>query len=497
MSLKKNILANYLGQIWTGLMGIAFLPLYIKYLGVESYGLIGVFAVMQGWLTLLDMGMTPTLNREMARFTAGIHSPQSIRNLLRSLEMLCFGIAMLISVAVWAASGWLASDWLKVEKMPVADVAQAVSIMSFVVGLRFIEGIYHGSLFGLQRQVWFSFVSATLATVRSGGAVLLLLYVAPTIQVFFLWQAFISLCSVVVYASKVHRILPKALDRATFSSEALLGVWRFAGGMMSITFLAILLTQVDKLLLSRLLTLESFGYYTLAATVTTLLYMVVNPITNAIYPRMVELVSQKEMSKLIVTYHQGAQLVTVLTAPIVTLLFFYAQGILFMWSGNPQLASNTAPILSILAIGSFLNGLMYIPYQLQLAHGWTSLAVKTNTVAVVILVPAILWGVSQYGAIGAAWVWVLLNIGYLLIAVQFMYRRYISQEKLRWYFADILMPTAGAIFVVWFGQQFQPDLYQSRWQWFLFLLITGCLALFFSAMLGNLTRVQLLKVLRK
>ena len=83
MSLKRNIIANYFGQGWAAVMGLAFVPLYIEYLGMEAYGLIGLFSVLQAWLAMLDMGMTPTLNREMARFTAGSHSPQSIHNLLR------------------------------------------------------------------------------------------------------------------------------------------------------------------------------------------------------------------------------------------------------------------------------------------------------------------------------------------------------------------------------------------------------------------------------
>ena len=135
MSLKKNVVANYLGQGWSGLIGLAFVPLYIKYLGIEAYGLIGIFALLQAWLTLLDMGLTPTLNREMARFTAGAHTPQSIRDLLHSLEIICFGAAVLIGLLIWAVSGWLASDWLRADKLPVETVSQAIAIMGGVAAL--------------------------------------------------------------------------------------------------------------------------------------------------------------------------------------------------------------------------------------------------------------------------------------------------------------------------------------------------------------------------
>ena len=124
MSLKKNVLANYVGQIWRALMNIAFVPLYIKYLGMEAYGLIGVFAILQAWLVLLDMGMTPTLSREMARYTAGTHTAQSIRDLLRSLEVITLVIALLIGVVIWFLAPWLSAQWLHAEKLSVEEVAQ-------------------------------------------------------------------------------------------------------------------------------------------------------------------------------------------------------------------------------------------------------------------------------------------------------------------------------------------------------------------------------------
>jgi len=495
VSLKKNIIANYCGQGWTALMGLVFLPVYIRYLGIEAYALIGLFVVLQAWLSLLDMGMTPTLNREMARHNAGKHSPQSICNLLRSMEVVCFSIAVLIAIGVWSSSGYLANDWLKTDKLPTQVVSQAISVMAFVAALRFIEGVYRGSLFGLQKQVWYNSVSAIIATVRNGGAVAVLAWVLPTVEVFFLWQAVVSVISIIVLAAGVHRTLPEPPEPPKFSRQAIAEVWKFAGGMMGITFLAILLTQVDKIMLSRMLMLKSFGYYSLAATVAGILYTIVGPITAAIYPHLIELIALHDQTELVAAYHKGAQLVTILTAPAVMLIYFFAGGIVFMWSGNADLAANTAPILTILVLGSFLNCLMHMPSQLQLAHGWTSLTLKTNAVAVLLLIPAIYWVVPLYGAVGAAWIWVALNSGYVLIAVQFMHQRIIPNEKLRWYYADLLLPIGGSIGVMLFATAFQPESYHDRWHWFSFLLITGVLALVASTALAGHIRPRLLSII--
>ena len=130
--LKGNLIANYLGQGWTALMGLAFVPVYIRYLGIESYGLIGLlFAVLQAWLNLLDLGMAPTLSREMGRFTAGTRTNESIADLLRSVETLAVLIAVLTALGVASGSVWLATNWLRAEQLPVATVAQAFTMMGW------------------------------------------------------------------------------------------------------------------------------------------------------------------------------------------------------------------------------------------------------------------------------------------------------------------------------------------------------------------------------
>lgn len=488
MTLKRNLIANYLGQGWSAAMGLAFIPLYIRYLGMESYGLIGIFAVMQAWLAMLDMGLTPTLNREMARFNAGVHTAQYILDLLRSLECLCFGLAAVIALSIWAASGYMATGWLQAGSLSFDVVGQALAIMGVVVALRFCEGIYRGSLFGLQQQVWFNGVNALLATLRHGGAVAILVCVSPTVAAFFYWQGVCSLIGVAVLAWRVHRVLPSPPVPAVFSMPVLRDVSQFAGGMMGITLLSILLTQVDKLLLSRMLTLDHFGAYTLAGTVAGTFYLLIVPITQAFYPRMVELVSNVGEGELVELYHLGAQIVTVLTLPVALTFFFHGDKVIFLWSGDTLLARNVGLVLAPLVLGTFLNGMMHLPYQLQLANGWTSFTVKINLVGVAVLIPAILWVVPRYGAVGAAWIWVALNAGYVLVAIQFMHVRLIPPEKWRWYKDDLAGPVAGAALMFVLGDAFAPPEGAGRWAWAAFLAAVSLLALMGAA--GGANRIR-------
>jgi O-antigen/teichoic acid export membrane protein len=445
--LKRNLIANYIGQGWTALMGLAFVPLYIKYLGIESYGLIGLFAVLTAWLSLLDVGMTPTLSREMARFTGGSHSAQSIRDLLRTIEVITFSIAMVIAGGIALGSNWIATYWLTAEKLPFQVVSQAFAIMGLVTALRFAESIYRSSIVGLQRQVLFNVVNSTLATLRGLGAVGMLAWVSPSIQAFFIWQGLLSVLTLGILAALTYASLPPTQHRARFSLQELRRVWHFAGGMLGITFLALLLTQVDKVLLSKLLSLTDYGYYTLAAAVAGALYMLISPITQAVYPRLCELHAAGDHEMVADTYHKASQLVSVFAGSAAIVFILFGETFLRLWTQNAHLASRTAPVLSLLILGNLLNGLMWVPYQAQLAYGWTSLGVRVNLVSVAVIVPAILLVTPRYGAIGAAWVWVSLNMGYVLFAAQFMYRRILKREKWRWFILDLLAPLGSGLSV--------------------------------------------------
>ncbi len=476
-------------------MGLAFIPLYIRYLGIEVYGLIGLFAVLQAWLSLLDIGMTPTLGREMARFTGGGHTAQSIRDLLRTIEVIAFGIAVLITAGVAFGSNWIATHWVSTEKLPAEIIAQSFTIMGMLVALRFVEGIYRSSIIGLQRQVLFNIVNSIMATFRGLGAVAILAWVSPSIQAFFLWQGLVSIITLGALAAVTNASLPRTEHIARFSLNALRGVWRFAGGMIGIIFLATLLTQVDKILLSKLLSLSEYGYYALAAAVAGALFTLISPITQALYPRLCELHARNDTSAMAETFHMGAQLVSVIAGSAAIVIIVFSETFLQLWTQDHELAARTARLLSLLMLGNLLNGMVHMPYQAQLAHGWISLGVKVNTIAVLLVVPAILWVTPRYGAVGAAWVWVCLNAGYALIAVHFMYRRILSREKWRWYTLDLLAPLGAGILTTLAVKYVWP-VAQTPLAQFLLMGVAAILTIGASLLAATLVRRQLTKILK-
>jgi O-antigen/teichoic acid export membrane protein len=445
--LRHNVIANFGGQAWGLLMSLAFVPVYIRILGIEAYGLIGFFLSLQAFFLILDMGLAATINRELARCTHAGADADGKRDLVRTLEWVYWPTGLLIAVGVLALSGPIASHWLKPVSLSVNQAAHAITLMGLAAAMQWPFGLYAGGLRGLERQVALNGFNAFFATLRSVGAVGVILYYSPTLAAFLWWQVAVGALQTLASGGLLWRLLPTGTRVAAFRLERLIEQRAFALGMTGIVAVSFLLTQSDRIILSTLLPLTQFGYYTLASTVAFAMSAVVGPFFNALYPRFSGLVAAGDEKKLIELYHQSNQLVAVVVASVASVLSFFSYDVLLLWTHNLKIAQQSSPILSILVVGTALNGLMNLPYALQLAYGWTRLALYQNLVAVLIVVPSMWWLGHRFGGIGAATVWVALNLGYALMGIPLMHQKLLRQEMSAWYWHDVLPPTLTAVAV--------------------------------------------------
>lgn len=428
------------------LMSIVFVPVYISILGFESYGLIGIFTLLQAWLTLLDLGTVPTINREMARYTSGEYTIKAILNLLKSIEILTIAISALIVIGFFLFSNFVANNWIQ-SSIHSSIISKTLKIMSVIVALKFFEGIYKSVLVGLQRQVILNVVLGLMATFRGFGAVIVLKFLTSSIEAFFIWQLLASILTTLILCFLVYKSLASNFFSGSFSIEILRSIQKFAAGVMGVTVIAMIITQTDKLILSKILSLEEFGHYSLLVVFSGVLGSLYSPIQQALIPRLNYLYAQNCTNSLLYYYHFGAQLVTILIGGMSIVLFFNSRFILFYWTHDILLAQSLTFTFQLMLTGRLLNNLMAIPYEMQLVSGWTSLTLKMNASMAFVLVPALFFVVPKYNMNGAALVTILVNLIYLVVGIYIMHKRILKSEKLKWYLQDVFKPLLYGVVV--------------------------------------------------
>lgn len=471
--LRRNIVANLFGSVWVGLMGLVFVPVYIHFMGIEAYGLIGIFATLLGLFALLDMGLSSTLNREMARLSVQEGKAQEMRDLVRTLESLYWVVGLSIAATIVLLSPVIAYHWVKTKDLPPSSVRTAIMLVGLCVAFQWPIGFYSGGLMGLQRQVVLNYINVVVATFRGLGAVLILWLLSPTVEAFFSWQIAVSATQVGLIFFFLWRSLPRAPQAPRFQRRLFRDIWRFAAGMTAITITSTLLMQVDKVVLSRMLSLEMFGYYTLANVVAMSLLRLIAPVFTAVYPQLTGLVQLGAAEQTSRVYHKSAQLVSVFILPAALVAALFSQEVLLLWTRDAQVADHTHVILSFLVMGTAFNGLMSVPYALQLASGWTRLTLVVNIVSVLLLVPLMILSTKGYGAIGGTCVWVAANLAYVFFVPPIMHRRLLRGEACRWYRDDIGRPLLAALVVALIGR----GIIRSDWPPWAILLSVGMVGL--------------------
>lgn len=410
-------------------------------MGVEAYGLVGFFTMLQMWFNLLDMGLTPTMARETARFRGGATDALSYRHLVRALEGVFLAVALVGGSAMFLAAGYVARDWLQATQLSVEEIQTAVQLMAAIVAMRWMCGLYRGAISGSERLVWLGWYNSFIATLRFIGVLPVLIFVGVTPTIFFSYQFFIALLELaclLFYAYRLLPIIPNGI-RLPWSWTPLKPVLKFSLTIAFTSSVWVLITQTDKLVLSKLLPLAEYGYFTLAVLVASSVLMISGPVSGAIMPRMVKLEAEGNHAGLIRVYRQATQLVAVISGAASITVAFCAEPLLWAWTGDKVLAHQAAPILILYAIGNGILAVSAFPYYLQYAKGDLRLHLIGNAVFVVLLIPFIIWAASKYGGVGAGYVWLIMNLLSFVVWLPLVHRKFAPGLNLKWYFQDILL----------------------------------------------------------
>lgn len=442
MSLRRNTLANLAGQLFGAGLVLGLAPLYVDALGFEAWGLVGLVAVFSAWFNLLDVGLSPSLSRQVARAAVDPAERAEAARLLRAVEWVYGLIAVLVVGTLLLAAGPIAQHWLQLKTLDAGEARSALGWIGLAVALRLAENGYRAVLAGQERMVLLNALSSLAALLRWGLGLVLLLRLGWGIDQLFAWQAAMAGLSLLAFAVLARRALPGPGGQGL---SALGRVRGFATGLALSSFFGFLLTQVDKVLLSRLLPLEDFGRYALVVSLSDALAMLAAPLYAALLPRFVALHAQGDEAGLARLYLLASQGLAAVLMPCALLLVLHGEAVLTVWTGSAELGRQMAPLLALLALGRMINAMLQLPAALQVAAGWSALGAQVNLVAVLLIVPMILVAVPAHGVMAYGVCWLLLNLGYLAFGTWRMHQRLLVAWRGAWLRQALLQPLAWSL----------------------------------------------------
>ena len=476
---RGRVIADGASRVWNGLLSFALLPVYLHLIGAESFGVVSTFASVQAVIALFDCSLAPSLTRELARARAGKDGWVRIHDLTRTMEVVYCGLALLAGAAFCLLVPVISNYWLNPGKLTSSEVSTALYVGALGLVFQWPSTLYNGGMVGLQKQPLLALFNISTSTARAAITIFCLWAISPSVETLFWVGAVLSLIQTLIVRRIFWRSMPAVTVRGVFRSKLLSEIWRFAFGVSTITVTSVILLQADKVILSKLLSLEDFGYYTISIALANALFIVTGSIFSVTFPMLTELATASDRTRLNAFYHQACQGVSIAILPISAVIAFFSPELLLLWTRNPHIAAQGHMILTICIVGNVFNCLLSLPYTIQLAFGWTRVAIISNFASLLLVFPLILLLFPRFGSLSGPITWSVINFGLLVAQTSVLHHKALRSEAKKWYLVDAGLPLLASFLTVAAIRQAIPAL-ENRWTitavifgaWFVATLVT-------------------------
>lgn len=489
----RTLVESAVGQVGEGVIAFLLVPIFVAWLGDESWGLVALIPLVNGLLAVAGFPLATAVNREISRLAltresdaahAGLAADES-RRVLRVIEGAFLLVAGAGATLVWIAAPWIVERWLSPVELSQSTCVTALRIIGVYAAILLIRSAHIGALYGLQRVGTAN--TLTLSTAAATGLAGLLAAgpLRPrdpddVVIAFLAAQCAVHALGALVIALLAWRSMPRsespvvglaaaggvedgraptpssvARVRADERAAALapsLATWRrlwpFVRGAVIVALAGGVLSQLDRLVVSRLLTLDDYGRYSLAAMLATGVALLVRAVNMASFPDLSRAFATGRRAEHTAALHRWTRAAGIVAVPAAVTMAIFPRESLATWLGPGQVDDGMAQILVALAIGWGFNGLAAPAFSAALAAGWTRFAAIQNAIALCVMPLAMVLFVPRLGPLGAALAWTTINLVYVLATIpMLLFPRLIPGGAVTWLARGVLPALLAATVV--------------------------------------------------
>lgn len=462
--LLNNIRFNYIAQIYTIIVSVIFVPYFMKTLGNEAYGLIGFFSSMQAWIALLDMGLTSIVLRETSKYVSSKDNEIVRRNfsyLLNILNLIFLVLSIVIFVGIFCTKNYLVENWLTFDKLSRSDISFSIVAMGAFVSLKWISGLYRAVIFGVENFKKIAIINIFVTTIRYVLIIPVFYFFDKNIKVFFIIQVIAAIFESVFLYTLYKNVIPNYginFKEGLNSLKSLLGFSSYAG-MISILY--VVSTQFDKIYLSKVLDLNTYGLFSFAIVFATLINMMAAPVQHALQPRLTKYFLKNDRNKF-AKYYKSIFIIFSITIIFISgSVILLVRPILFLLSYDTNEITEVFKIVSLYSAGNAFFAISSLSYFMQYSQG----IIKYHFYGVVwfsgLYILSVMMFAGKYSYVATGFSWVFLNAIYVLCWLPFVNNKILNEYSAKSYFIDLSIILLPFLFILSFSMYLLNNIHST------------------------------------
>ena len=254
---------------------------------------------------------------------------------------------------------WLAAHWINLRSANPGTATTLVRILGISALLSVPRSLYAAVLRGCQRMSLKNGIDVGVSAIQQAGIIAILIRGGSPVPVV-AWIAVTSVLGLTGQLLGAATVLSWQAMIPRFTTEGVSRTLGFSVQMISISALSMVHTQVDKIVVSKLLPISAFGYYGAASSLVTRAALVTNAIADAAYPSLSQRMHGSGRTQLRGHYNALQDLLAYTTIPVFAGIVFFSVPLFSFLFGVAPAHALEAPT-ALLSLGSFMNGMLIPP----------------------------------------------------------------------------------------------------------------------------------------
>lgn len=422
--LARNAFVNLAGQGAPMLIGFLAIPLLIKGLGPDRFGILTLAWVVVGYFSLFDLGLGRALTKLVAEYI-GKGETQEIPGLIWTALSLMIGLGVIGMIVSILLTPWLVGNILKIPVLLQNETRMAFYLLGIslpvVIGTAGLRGVLEAhQRFNLINAVrvpmgFFTFLGPLMVLPFSKSLVLL-------ISILILGR----LVAWVVHLILCFRVIPSLRHQIHLKQSMIKPLISFGSWLTISNVIGPIMLYMDRFLIASMISVASVAYYTTPYEVIIKLLIIPSATLAVMFPAFTSSFSQGAL-QVTRLYHKTMRYVFLIMLPLIFLICLFSEQALTLWI-NSDFAHKSFRVAQLLALGVFVNSFGHISQSLVQASGRPDLTAKLHLVELPLYLIYLNRLVLKYGINGAASAW-LIRVTISTLVLTFLASRSLKEKE--------------------------------------------------------------------
>jgi O-antigen/teichoic acid export membrane protein len=402
--LARNTIYSLVGQGLPLIVAIFSIPLLIKEIGVDRFGILTIAWIIIGYFSLFDLGLGRALTQLVAE-KLGSDKSDELPQLIWTASLLMILLGIFGTVVLIVISPWLVYSALKIPPELQTETLQSFNLLALSIPFVTSTAGFVGVLSALQRFDLINYVRIPSGLLMYLGPLAILPWSKNLIAIisvllitrFCTWGIHISQC--------LHCLPGLSHQKFAFQQKSLKPLLRFGGWMTITNIVGPVMVYLDRFLIGSILSVTAVAYYTTPYELITKLHIIPSAIVSVLFPAFSStfLIDKEQTTKL---FYRGLKYIFIILFPVISLISFLANSGLKLWLGA-DFAQNSTFVLQWLAFGMLFNSFAQIPFAFIQGIGRPDVTSKIHLFELPLYLLVLTGLTARFGINGAAVAWVL------------------------------------------------------------------------------------------